>query len=76
MGLGKGFGRQSEPEFNVVAIDYGIKRNILRLLAGEGCKVTVVRRRPRRRHSGDEAGRRIPLERPGDRPRPANTRCL
>ena len=38
----KGFGRQSDPEFNVVAIDYGIKRNILRLLAGEGCKVTVV----------------------------------
>jgi carbamoyl-phosphate synthase small subunit len=38
----KGFGRQSAPEFNVVAIDYGIKRNILRLLAGEGCKVTVV----------------------------------
>lgn len=38
----KGFGRQDKPEFNVVAIDYGIKRNILRLLAGEGCKVTVV----------------------------------
>ncbi len=38
----KGFGRQTAPEFNVVAIDYGIKRNILRLLAGEGCKVTVV----------------------------------
>ena len=38
----KGFGRQTEPEFNVVAIDYGIKRNILRLLAGVGCKVTVV----------------------------------
>ncbi len=38
----KGFGRQSAPEFNVVAIDYGIKRNILRLLAGVGCKVTVV----------------------------------
>ncbi len=38
----KGFGRQDRPEFNVVAIDYGIKRNILRLLAGEGCKVTVV----------------------------------
>ena len=29
-------------EFHVVAIDYGIKRNILRLLAGAGCKVTVV----------------------------------
>lgn len=38
----KGFGRQEKPEFNVVAIDYGIKRNILRLLAGVGCKVTVV----------------------------------
>jgi carbamoyl-phosphate synthase small subunit len=38
----KGFGKQTAPEFNVVAIDYGIKRNILRLLAGEGCKVTVV----------------------------------
>src|ERR1700709_2088994 len=38
----KGFGKQTAPEFNVVAIDYGIKRNILRLLAGEGCKITVV----------------------------------
>lgn len=38
----KGYGRQEKSEFNVVAIDYGIKRNILRLLAGEGCKVTVV----------------------------------
>ena len=38
----KGFGRQTAPEFNVVAIDYGIKRNILRLLAGVGCNVTVV----------------------------------
>ena len=39
---GKGFGRQTSPEFHVVAIDYGVKRNILRLLAGAGCKVTVV----------------------------------
>jgi len=39
---GEGFGRLEKPEFHVVAIDYGIKRNILRLLAGEGCKVTVV----------------------------------
>jgi carbamoyl-phosphate synthase small subunit len=39
---GKGFGRQQEPEFHVVAIDYGVKRNILRLLAAAGCKVTVV----------------------------------
>ena len=38
----EGYGRQGEPEFNVVALDYGIKRNILRLLAGVGCRVTVV----------------------------------
>jgi carbamoyl-phosphate synthase small subunit len=39
---GKGYGRQENPEFHVVAVDYGIKRNILRLLAQNGCKVTVV----------------------------------
>src|SRR5215469_14142824 len=39
---GEGFGRQQPARFHVVAIDYGIKRNILRLLAGTGCKVTVV----------------------------------
>jgi carbamoyl-phosphate synthase small subunit len=39
---GKGYGRQEAPEFHVVAIDYGIKRNILRLLAGTGSRVTVV----------------------------------
>jgi carbamoyl-phosphate synthase small subunit len=37
-----GYGTRRETEFNVVAIDYGIKRNILRQLAGHGCKVTVV----------------------------------
>jgi carbamoyl-phosphate synthase small subunit len=39
---GNGYGRLENPEFHVVAIDYGIKRNILRLLAQNGCKVTVV----------------------------------
>src|SRR5262245_259727 len=39
---GKSYGRQQAPEFHVVAIDYGIKRNILRLLARAGCKVTGV----------------------------------
>ncbi len=38
----KGYGRQDAAQFHVVAIDYGIKRNILRQLAGKGCKVTVV----------------------------------
>ncbi len=37
-----GFGHQANPEFHVVAIDYGIKRNILRCLAEAGCRVTVV----------------------------------
>ena len=39
---GQGYGRQDAPRFHVVAIDYGIKRNILRQLAGAGMKVTVV----------------------------------
>ncbi len=40
--LGEGFGRQDAPRYRVVAVDYGIKRNILRLLAEAGCAVTVV----------------------------------
>ncbi len=39
---GKGYERATDTKYNVVAIDYGVKRNILRLLAGNGCKVTVV----------------------------------
>ncbi|ESW66743.1 carbamoyl phosphate synthase small subunit [Mesorhizobium sp. LSHC440B00] len=38
----EGFGEQAEPSMHVVAIDYGVKRNILRLLSGLGAKVTVV----------------------------------
>ena len=39
---GKGYGRQESPTRHVVAVDYGIKRNILRLLADHGCRVTVL----------------------------------
>ena len=39
---GKGYGRQENPRHHVVAVDYGIKRNILRLLADHGCRVTVL----------------------------------
>jgi carbamoyl-phosphate synthase small subunit len=39
---GKGYGRQLAPQFHVVAVDYGLKRNILRCLAAAGCRVTVV----------------------------------
>jgi carbamoyl-phosphate synthase small subunit len=40
--LGSGFASQGNPRFHVVAYDYGIKRNILRMLAERGCKVTVL----------------------------------
>ncbi len=40
--MGAGYGRQGAPTRHVVAIDFGVKRNILRLLAGLACKLTVV----------------------------------
>ncbi|OIN86339.1 MAG: carbamoyl phosphate synthase small subunit [Alphaproteobacteria bacterium CG1_02_46_17] len=40
--LGKGYGQQTAPQYHVVAMDFGAKRNILRCLAAAGCKVTVV----------------------------------
>ncbi len=40
--LGSGFSELSEAKFHVVAYDYGCKRNILRMLADRGCKVTLV----------------------------------
>ncbi len=40
--LGTGYGQQSAPRFHVVAFDFGVKKNILRMLAERGCRVTVV----------------------------------
>lgn len=40
--LGFGYGEQIAPKFHVVAYDFGVKFNILRMLADRGCKVTVV----------------------------------
>ncbi len=40
--FGRGYGRLESPRHHVVAIDYGVKRNILRCLADAGCRVTVV----------------------------------
>ncbi len=37
-----GYGTLTNPKFHVVAYDFGVKRNILRMLAERGCKVTVV----------------------------------
>ena len=40
--LGTGYGEQKAPGFHVVAYDFGVKKNILRMLAQRGCKVTVL----------------------------------
>ena len=40
--LGSGYGRLTDAKFHVVAYDFGVKRNILRMLASRGCRVTVV----------------------------------
>jgi carbamoyl-phosphate synthase small subunit len=40
--LGSGYGTQAAPRFKVVAYDFGVKLNILRMLAERGCAVTVV----------------------------------
>ncbi|MGE4313179.1 MAG: glutamine-hydrolyzing carbamoyl-phosphate synthase small subunit [Pseudobdellovibrionaceae bacterium] len=40
--LGKGYGKGSAKDLNIVAIDYGAKRNILRCLANTGAKITTV----------------------------------
>ena len=40
--LGDGYATQENPRFNVVAVDFGAKHNILRSLAASGCAVTVV----------------------------------
>lgn len=40
--LGKGFVTPAQQSYHVVAFDYGVKRNILRMLAARGCKVTVL----------------------------------
>jgi carbamoyl-phosphate synthase small subunit len=40
--LGQGYGTQDTPTRHVVAYDFGVKRNILRMLASRGCRITVV----------------------------------
>jgi carbamoyl-phosphate synthase small subunit len=42
LGNAPGYGALTEPRFHVVAYDFGVKKNILRMLAQRGCKVTVV----------------------------------
>ena len=40
--LGVGYSKQESPKFHVVAYDYGMKHNILRMLAERGCRITVL----------------------------------
>jgi carbamoyl-phosphate synthase small subunit len=40
--LGKGYGTRPSAKYHVVAYDYGIKRNILRMLSSRGCRLTVL----------------------------------
>ena len=40
--LATGHGTQDEPRHHVVAFDFGVKRNILRMLASRGCRITVL----------------------------------
>jgi carbamoyl-phosphate synthase small subunit len=40
--LGTGYGEQKAPKYRVVAFDFGVKQNILRMLAERGCHVTVL----------------------------------
>ncbi len=40
--LGQGYGQLGSPRWHVVAYDFGVKHNILRMLASRGCRITVV----------------------------------
>jgi len=40
--LGEGYGLQIAPRFHVVAFDFGVKKNILRMMAERGAQITVV----------------------------------
>jgi carbamoyl-phosphate synthase small subunit len=40
--LGVGYGEAEHTKFHVVAYDFGVKRNLLRMLAERGCRITVV----------------------------------
>jgi carbamoyl-phosphate synthase small subunit len=38
----EGYGKEAQTTFRAVVLDYGVKRNILRLLAGKGADITVL----------------------------------
>ncbi|HEX3486564.1 MAG TPA: glutamine-hydrolyzing carbamoyl-phosphate synthase small subunit [Micropepsaceae bacterium] len=38
----EGYGKQTAPSWRAVVVDFGVKRNILRLLAGSGAEIVVL----------------------------------
>ncbi len=63
--LGAGYAQPENPRFHVVAYDFGIKRNILRMLAARGCRLTVVpAQTPAAEVLALAARRRVPVQRP------------
>ena len=77
LGLGRGLRPPGRRRVHVVAVDYGVKRNILRCLAAAGCKVTVVPAHapaPRTSWRASPTACSCPTAR-AIRPRPATTRC-
>ena len=55
-----------DARFHVVAYDYGVKRNILRMLVDRGCRVTVVpAQTPASEVMAHVAGRGVPVQRAG-----------
>ena len=53
--LGSGYGHLQAPRLHVVAYDFGVKHNILRMLASRGCRITVV---PARTPAGEVLAQR------------------
>ena len=72
--LGKGYRPGGPPRFHVVAYDFGVKHNILRLFVERGCRLTVVpAETTARRRARSQTGRRVSVERTG-RPRAVRLR--
>ena len=64
--LESGYKVESDNRFKVVAYDFGVKNNILRMLVDRDCEVTVVpAETPGRRSARHEAPRYFPFQRPG-----------
>lgn len=69
----QGYGTQEGAKLHVVAVDFGAKKNILRLLASSGCRVTVVPAQTSAADIYDRTGCSFPMVLRG---RSGSDRCL